>query len=100
MGTLEWIQSWYASHCDGDWEHDHQILIETLDNPGWDITIDLGGTELSNMPALTWKLFENSEEDWYGFMTTENQFKASGDPSKLQFLLEKFRELVESQNLS
>jgi hypothetical protein len=36
---IKWIQQWYVSQCDGDWEHECGIKITTLDNPGWDIKI-------------------------------------------------------------
>jgi len=29
------LQSWCANHCDGDWERQHGIGIDTLDNPDW-----------------------------------------------------------------
>lgn len=32
---FEWLQKWYKSQCDGDWEHEYGIKIETVDNPGW-----------------------------------------------------------------
>lgn len=41
-----WIQKWYQAQCNGDWEHSYGIIIETIDNPGWSITIDLETTEL------------------------------------------------------
>jgi hypothetical protein len=28
------LEAWYASRCDGEWEHGYGISIETLDNPG------------------------------------------------------------------
>jgi hypothetical protein len=31
---LPWLQGWYATQCDGDWEHEYGVSIETLDNPG------------------------------------------------------------------
>ncbi|WP_328741498.1 immunity 53 family protein [Streptomyces caniferus] len=31
----DWLPSWYASHCDGDREHEGGVTIKTLDNPGW-----------------------------------------------------------------
>jgi hypothetical protein len=34
-GTLTWLQAWYAEQCDGDWEHQFGVSVETLDNPGW-----------------------------------------------------------------
>ena len=38
---IHWIEKWYKGNCNGDWEHSYGITIETLDNPGWDFTIDL-----------------------------------------------------------
>ncbi len=35
-------------HCDGDWEHSYGITIDTLDNPGWKVSIDLSDTLLEN----------------------------------------------------
>lgn len=50
---FEWITEWYLSHCDGDWEHQRGIKIDTLDNPGWSVVIDLIDTELQGMKAST-----------------------------------------------
>ena len=46
MSELQQIQEWYQSQCDGDWEHTYGVRIETLDNPGWSLTIDLEDTAL------------------------------------------------------
>ncbi|MEC0248182.1 Imm53 family immunity protein [Paenibacillus chitinolyticus] len=27
---MRWLQEWYASHCNGDWEHDSGNLEEIL----------------------------------------------------------------------
>ncbi|WP_426192982.1 immunity 53 family protein [Massilia sp. DWR3-1-1] len=45
MSALVGLQNWYASQCDGDWEHSFGIQIETLDNPGWWLEIDLSDTD-------------------------------------------------------
>jgi len=39
------IEKWYRSRCDGDWEHHWDASIETLDNPGWRIQLDLRETK-------------------------------------------------------
>ncbi|WP_239135544.1 Imm53 family immunity protein, partial [Actinoplanes derwentensis] len=28
--ALTWLQGWYATQCDGDWEHEYGVSIETL----------------------------------------------------------------------
>ena len=93
MDILKWIQHWYAKHCDGDWEHDNGIVIETLDNPGWRVLIDLAGTDV-RADDEKWQWHETSEADWYGYKIENNTFDASGDPSKLEFLLQLFKEKV------
>jgi hypothetical protein len=35
LGKTAWLEQWYFRQCNGDWEHTHGIIIETLDNPGW-----------------------------------------------------------------
>ena len=43
-----WLQNWYYSQCNGDWEHGKSIYFSTLDNPGWSISINLENTELQD----------------------------------------------------
>ena len=93
---LEWISKWYSQNCDGDWEHDFGIAIETLDNPGWSITIDTEGTAIRLLDK-PWILEDTNSDDWYGYKISNGKFEASGDPMKLQFLLELFQEVLSSQ---
>lgn len=39
---IDRLEDWYQSNCDGDWEHGFGVTIESLDNPGWSLTADLG----------------------------------------------------------
>lgn len=93
---IKWIEKWYASHCDGDWEHGSGITIRTIDNPGWEITIDLDGTEVE-LADEEWKMFEKEDNDWYGYKISDNIFNAAGDPKKLEFLLSLFKEKLDSR---
>ncbi|MDO7908781.1 Imm53 family immunity protein [Paenibacillus sp. JX-17] len=43
MEILKWLQEWYASQCDGDWEHSNGIKITSIDNPGWYVEINIDG---------------------------------------------------------
>ncbi len=45
MSELRQLQAWFKSHCDGDWEHGNGVRIETLDNSGWSVSINLDGTD-------------------------------------------------------
>ena len=50
---LTWLEGWYTRCCDGEWEHRYGVCIETLDNPGWLIRIDLTGTDLGSVDEIT-----------------------------------------------
>ena len=45
------IDQWHKSNCNGDWEHSYGVTIETLDNPGWWVKIDLAETPQENLTA-------------------------------------------------
>lgn len=93
---LTWLQNWYATHCDGEWEEENGVAITTVDNPGWWVKIDLHDTPLEHQPR-EYEFVENSESDWYAISVEDGIFDAAGDPSKLLFLLQTFRKWVEEQ---
>jgi len=95
MEIIKWIEEWYSSQCDGDWEHDYGIKIDTLDNPGWSVKIDLSYTDFENI-FIEKSLTEKSEHDWYSIRITDSTYKGYGDPGKLEFLLKSFKEIIES----
>jgi len=94
MENLEWIQHWFKNNCDGDWERGDGIQITTLDNPGWELEIDISNTSIANI-YIEWILNEKSAQDWYGVKIENQRFTASGDAGKLKFLLELFKEMIE-----
>lgn len=74
MDQVKRLQLWFESHCDGEWEHKFGVTIETLDNPGWTVQIDLAGT------AQAQQLFEpksinRSDGDWFFAKRTDTEFK-------------------------
>jgi len=93
VNIIQWIENWYLTHCDGAWEHTEGIRIETLDNPGWHVKINLNGTELQEIEYDS-GLIENNEHDWFYINVKDEIFDAHGDPNKLYFILSKFKELV------
>jgi hypothetical protein len=92
--TIIWLQNWYNSQCNGDWEHSFGIRIGTLDNPGWSVKINIKETNLESYEFDS-GLIENNNNDWYTYKFEDGEFKAYGDPSKLEFLLSKFKEEIE-----
>jgi hypothetical protein len=41
------LAAWYADQCDGEWEHRYGVSIQSIDNPGWWVKVDLTGTPLA-----------------------------------------------------
>lgn len=88
---LEFIQAWYRDQCDGTWEHGCGVKIDTLDNPGWTVTVDLKGTPLERA-TMDKSSRDNGPGDWVLIEVRDTQFRAAGDPSKLAMILAAFRE--------
>lgn len=87
LGALERLQSWYASHCDGEWEHGFGVQIETLDNPGWMVRIHLDGTRRDGMSMEPAKI-ERTEDDWLTIFIRDNQLQGACGPTNLAEMLE------------
>ncbi len=83
------LSLWYHRQCDGDWEHQYGIRIQTLDNPGWWMEVDLAETSLENLQIEKFTK-ELSSEDWFYYEIAECKFRAAGDPSKLSVLVSLF----------
>ena len=92
--ALQWLQEWYLAQCDGDWEHEFGVTIETLDNPGWRVTVSLQGTALEEVPFERVES-NRSEHDWVRCWVDEQQFEAACGPRNLQEALEIFRKWAE-----
>ncbi len=90
MDTLHWVMKWYEAHCDGDWEHQYGIKVDTLDNPGWAVQIDLAETELDDeiFDALQ---EERTERDWMHCKVENKVFHGYGGPQNLIEILNVFR---------
>jgi len=91
VDLLTWIQNWYYKHCDGDWEHEYGVKIDTLDNPGWAVDIDLVDTDLESASFERIEV-ERSEQDWVHCSVQEQIFRGRGGPKNLEDILEIFRQ--------
>lgn len=93
---IDWLQNWYLSQCNGDWEHGYGIKIETIDNPGWELTIDLENTDFQ-LEDIEWKIIGNFENEWYGYKVKNNQFNGACSPLNLTKIIEVFKNMVSSK---
>jgi hypothetical protein len=89
---------WYAERCDGEWEHQHGVKLESLDNPGWLLEVDLGpgfpsgpdgvvGTDGDPPTAASGFVHGPS---WLSCEVRNGRFVGAGDPSRLLELVERF----------
>lgn len=93
---LNWLEAWYASVCDGQWEHMYGITIDTLDNPGWRVKIDLRETRYEDM-KLPKVIQDHGEHDWLFCSIKDGAFQGAGDAAKLGQILHIFRECIEGR---
>ena len=74
MNTLIRLQNWYKSNCNGDWEHSFGLSINTLDNPGWLIEIDLEETKLAGKQFANVDIEMDSKNKWISCKIENNVF--------------------------
>jgi hypothetical protein len=89
MDRVKDLQTWYLSQCDGDWEHQSGVRIETLDNPGWSVNIslvdtDLHGADFKEISDL------NSDDTWIRCWVENNEWRGFGGPEMLDAILDNF----------
>ena len=91
MNEILGVQKWYSSQCDGDWEHRYGISIETLDNPGWLVKIDLTETTLQHADFPPISIGDGEEgREWISCNVEKGVFVGAGDAGKLQKILSVF----------
>jgi len=84
---------WYQEHCDGDWEHHSGFQIETLDNPGFSIFIDLDDTDINVSDRIL--LDEMSaDEDWAFVQIKDGKFDGACSLNNFDKLIDIFFDKV------
>ena len=76
------LENWYLNNCNGDWEHRCGIHVNTLDNPGWELIIDLEDTEIEDV-IFTEIDMQKNENDWMQCEVKNKQFHGYGGPTNL-----------------
>jgi len=90
MSEVRELQTWFLSHCDEDWEHGDGITIETLDNPGWTVTINLDGTEVEGNTFRNVEDNYDHDTDWLRCWREHSTFRGVCGPSRLADVLRIF----------
>jgi hypothetical protein len=103
MNALARLERWYHTQCNGEWEHTYGVKVDTLDNPGWSVAINLHGTALAARPFPEHRYGvekdgEPSGEDWVECKVEGETFIGFGGPFKLQEVLEVFLDWAERKS--
>jgi hypothetical protein len=95
MSLIARLQAWYTDQCNGVWEHSSGIVIETCDDPGWWVKINLLGTSLQG------RAFREIAEGvdarrfargpiWLSCRVEGDTWHGAGDETQLEHILETF----------
>ncbi len=92
---IQELQRWYRNQCNELWEHRNGVRIDTLDNPGWSLVVDLEGTDLQDVSFRELKrgvdASSNPEhEDWIVCKVEGRKFVAHGGPYRLEEMISTF----------
>lgn len=92
-----WLQSFFQSNCDGDWEHDYDgCVIQSDSAPGWLLTFDLRGT-----PYACAELDELEDQtapiSWLRCKIESGKFIANCSPKRLAECIDILRDVVEGR---
>ncbi len=105
MDDIERLQNWFRKQCNGEWEHSNGVTIQSTDNPGWWISIDLHATGMENTPFPPIIRGDGRSDDpqptWLNCQVIDGIFQGAGDSERLGEILRLFLSWVdktESQN--
>ncbi len=97
--TLDEIQDWYESQCDGDWEHVYGVNVKTLENPGWEVSIAIAETEWEEEPFSELAIQRN-DDDWVHCKVEYEYFQGFGGPGNLKEIFGIFLRWIGSTSAS
>ena len=94
MTTITELATWFKQQCNGDWEHTNGVTIQSTDNPGWWVTIDLRGTPLEHKPFEPVVRGDFAGGDplppWLHCRVKDSVFHGAGDVERLDEILSIF----------
>ena len=94
MTTLTDLSAWFQQQCNGDWEHTFRVSLQSTENPGWWIKIDLRGTPLEHKsfaPVLRGDFASGDPQPpWLHCRVMDGVFHGAGDAQQLDVILQTF----------
>ncbi|MDR0779582.1 MAG: immunity 53 family protein [Pseudomonadales bacterium] len=89
MDNITKLCAWFSRQCVDGWHEDCGVKIDTLDNPGWSIKIDLKNTNMEHEKFQEVKI-DRSDSDWIFARRNGDVFEAFGGVMNLGEMIEKF----------
>jgi hypothetical protein len=95
MNTFTRLQAWYSHQCNGEWEHSSGVNIQSCDNPGWWVKINLMGTPLQTQAFTEIVAGVDAQRfalgpRWLSCHIENGIWHGAGDETKLEHILEVF----------
>ena len=87
---LDRLQKWYLSMCNGSWEHTYGITLQTVDNPGWWLQVDLEDSYLSSRAFVEIDDRGAHINDWLICSVQDKKFVGYCGPENLNEMLVAF----------
>ncbi|AMN39790.1 Imm53 family immunity protein [Rhodoplanes sp. Z2-YC6860] len=89
------LADWHRRHCDGEREHWYGITIQTTDNPGWWMKVDLTGTALAGrgFDRVAEGVDDNGHPNtprWLHCQVSGPIWHGAGDASRLEEIVSRF----------
>jgi hypothetical protein len=94
--ALAWLQGWFASKCDGEWEKQWGVSLTSTDDGGWFLSVPLMETELEGRAFD--RVDHNKkghDESWWICQIGESHFLAACGPRDLAAVIGLFRAWAE-----
>ena len=98
--NLIWLLKWYYKQCGEKWDNGDRlngkgIQINTMDNPGWGLKINLEKAKMQNKSFEEINI-ERSEQDWICCFVKDGMFRGYGGLTNFPEILQIFRNWVEN----
>lgn len=88
-GALTELGRWLAVQAPAYQATAGRVHIDTLDNPGWSLEVELDGSDLAGR-LLPMVEFNRTETDWCHCFTRDGKFMAFGGPGNLSEIIGRF----------
>jgi len=93
--NIKWLENWISDMFKFKSTNKNPLIIRTIDNPGWRISINLEDTYFYSK-SIDYQEREVDDSDWVQFWVKDGFFQAAGGARNLNQMLGIFRQWVET----